>query len=79
MPSSNVIIVGPNQAIIAGQIIHAYIDDRYVRDASRGLIDTPDLKLFGGMHGARWYAKLSDRFAMDGPIWADWIRQGKGG
>jgi flavin reductase (DIM6/NTAB) family NADH-FMN oxidoreductase RutF len=70
---------GPNQAIIAGQIVHAYVDDRCVRDATRGLIDTPELKLFGGMHGARWYAKLSDLFAMDRPTWADWVRQGKAG
>jgi|SRR5215831_15783863 len=70
---------GPNQAIIAGQIIHAYVDDRYVRDAARGVIDTPELNLFGGMHGARWYAKLSDRFAMDRPTWAEWVRQGEAG
>jgi flavin reductase (DIM6/NTAB) family NADH-FMN oxidoreductase RutF len=70
---------GPNQAIIAGQIVHAYVDDRYVRDATHGVIDTPELKLFGGMHGARWYAKLSDRFAMDRPTWAEWVRQGKTG
>jgi len=29
------------------------------RFATRGVIDTPELKLFAGMHGARWYAKLS--------------------
>jgi len=68
---------GPNQAIIAGQIVHAFVDDRFVRDAPRGVIDTPELNLFGGMHGARWYAKLSDRFAMDRPTWAEWVRQGK--
>ena len=35
------------------------------------------LKLIGGMHGARWYAKLSDRFAMDRPSWAEWVREAK--
>jgi flavin reductase (DIM6/NTAB) family NADH-FMN oxidoreductase RutF len=68
---------GPNQAIIAGQIIHAYIDDRFVLDRARGLVDTPQLKLIGGMHGAKWYAKLSDRFEMERPTWAEWVRQGK--
>jgi flavin reductase (DIM6/NTAB) family NADH-FMN oxidoreductase RutF len=68
---------GPNQMIIAGQIVHAYVDDRFVRDAARGLVDTPELKLIGGMHGARWYAKLSDRFAMDRPSWAEWVREAK--
>jgi flavin reductase (DIM6/NTAB) family NADH-FMN oxidoreductase RutF len=70
---------GSNQAIIAGQIIHAYVDDRFVQDATRGLIDTPELKLIGAMHGAKWYAKLSDRFAMDRPTWVEWVRQSKAG
>jgi flavin reductase (DIM6/NTAB) family NADH-FMN oxidoreductase RutF len=68
---------GPNQMIVAGQIIHAYVEDRFVRDGSRGLIDTPELRLIGGMHGAKWYAKLSDRFEMERPTWAEWVRQGK--
>lgn len=70
---------GPNQAIVVGQIVHAYVDDRYVRDVARGVVDTPELNLFGAMHGARWYAKLSDRFAMDRPTWAQWIGPGKAG
>jgi flavin reductase (DIM6/NTAB) family NADH-FMN oxidoreductase RutF len=68
---------GPNQAIIAGQIVHAYVDDRFVRDPARGLVDTPELHLIGGMHGAKWYAKLSDCFEMERPTWAEWVRQGK--
>jgi flavin reductase (DIM6/NTAB) family NADH-FMN oxidoreductase RutF len=70
---------GSNQAIIAGQIVHAYVDDRFVLDAARGLVDTPELKLIGAMHGARWYTKLSDRFAMDRPTWAEWVRQSQAG
>jgi flavin reductase (DIM6/NTAB) family NADH-FMN oxidoreductase RutF len=68
---------GPNQAILAGQIVHAYVEDRFVRDRDRGLVDTPELKLIGGMHGAKWYAKLSDRFEMERPTWAGWVREGK--
>jgi flavin reductase (DIM6/NTAB) family NADH-FMN oxidoreductase RutF len=70
---------GPNQAIIAGQIVHADVDDRVVLDAARGLVDTPELNLIGGMHGAKWHTKLSDRFAMDRPTWAEWVRQSKSG
>jgi flavin reductase (DIM6/NTAB) family NADH-FMN oxidoreductase RutF len=66
---------GPNQAIIAGQIVHAYVEDRFVLDRARGLVDTPELKLIGGMHGAKWYARLSDRFEMERPTWAEWVRQ----
>ena len=77
--SSRQISFGPNQAIVAGQIVQAHVEDRFVRDHVRGLVDTPELKLIGGMHGAKWYAKLSDRFEMERPAWAEWVRQGKGG
>jgi flavin reductase (DIM6/NTAB) family NADH-FMN oxidoreductase RutF len=68
---------GPNQAIVIGQITHAFVADQFVMNAERGLIDTPSLKLIGGMHGAKWYAKTSDLFEMERPTWADWVRQGK--
>jgi len=35
------------------------------------LIDTPEPKLIGAMHGAKWYVNLSDRFTMDQPAWAE--------
>jgi flavin reductase (DIM6/NTAB) family NADH-FMN oxidoreductase RutF len=68
---------GPNQLIVAAQIVHAYVEDRFVRDHARGLVDTPQLKLIGAMHRAKWYSKLSDRFAMERPTWAGWVREGK--
>jgi flavin reductase (DIM6/NTAB) family NADH-FMN oxidoreductase RutF len=68
---------GPNQAIVAGQIVHAYVGDEFVLDSARGLVDTPRLTLIGGMHGAKWYARLSDRFEMERPTWAGWVRDGK--
>jgi hypothetical protein len=33
------------------------------------------LRLIGAMHAAKWYARTSDRFAMDRPTWADWINR----
>ena len=69
--------LGPDQAIIAGQIVHAYVEDRFVLDRTRGLVDTPQLKLIGGMHGAKWYARLPDLFEMERPTWAKWVRQGQ--
>ena len=70
---------GPNQAIIVGQIVHAYVEDRFVSNPARGIVDKPELKLIGGMHGAKWYAKLSDRFEMERPTWANWGRQSEPG
>ncbi len=66
---------GPNQAIIVGQVIDAYVADDLVLDPARGLVDTPNLKLFGAMHAAKWYARTSDRFEMLRPTWAQWSAQ----
>jgi len=68
---------GPNQAIVIGRVTYGHVDDGLVVDASRGLVDTPKLKLIGGMHGAKWYARLSDRFEMERPTWGRWKRAGK--
>ena len=68
---------GPNQAVVVGQVVQAYVADPFVVDAGAGLVDTESLRLIGGMHGARWYARLSERFAMDRPTWAQWTRNGK--
>ena len=68
---------GPNQAIVIARVTHAHVADEFVIDAARGLVDTPKLKLIGAMHGARWYARLSDRFDMDRPTWAGWTKAGK--
>lgn len=65
---------GRNQAIIVGQIVQAYVEDRLVSDAAKGLIDTPELKLIGRMHGAKWYARLSDRFEMGLTTWTTWMK-----
>jgi flavin reductase (DIM6/NTAB) family NADH-FMN oxidoreductase RutF len=58
---------GSNQAIVIGQITHAFVADQFVVNADRGLIDTPSVKLIGHMQGAKWYAKTSNRFEMDRP------------
>ena len=56
---------GSDQAIFIGQIVYGYAADQFVINAERALIDTPKLKLIGGMHGQKWYARLSDCFVMD--------------
>jgi flavin reductase (DIM6/NTAB) family NADH-FMN oxidoreductase RutF len=68
---------GANQAIIFGRVLHAHVANEVLLDRERRVIDTPRLALIGGMHGARWYSKTSDRFAMDRPTWAEWTKAGK--
>lgn len=64
---------GLNQVILLATILIVH-----VRASSIGVepvqIDTPSLDLIGSMHGARWYTRTSDRFAMDRPTWEEWAR-----
>src|SRR5205085_9491514 len=68
---------GANQAVVFGQVASAYVADDVVLDAATGVVDTIKLDLFGAMHAARWYSTTSDRFAMDRPTWAQWVKDGK--
>lgn len=68
---------GKNQMVIFGKILNAHVEDRFVIDAEQAMIDTPSLALIGAMHGAKWYSRMSDLFAMDRPTWDEWIRLGK--
>jgi flavin reductase (DIM6/NTAB) family NADH-FMN oxidoreductase RutF len=68
---------GPNQAVIFGEVASAYAADDVVLDATRAIVDTPKLDLFGAMHAARWYSTTSDRFEMARPTWAQWVKEGK--
>jgi flavin reductase (DIM6/NTAB) family NADH-FMN oxidoreductase RutF len=68
---------GPNQVIVIGQVATAHVAEDCVIDASKGLVDTPRLKLIGGMHGAKWYTRTSDLFEMIRPTWAAWQKEGR--
>jgi len=69
--------VAPDQLIVIGRIVEAHVADPFILDAQRYLFDTPALQLIGSMHGAKWYARTTDLFAMERPVWADWVKQGK--
>ena len=38
------ISLGSNQAIIAGQVLHAFIEDRFVQNPDKGMVDTTGLR-----------------------------------
>ena len=71
------VALGPGQAILIGRVLHAHVQDAAVIDAERCLFDTPALGLIASLHGARWYLRGTDRFAMDRPSWAEWMAQGR--
>jgi flavin reductase (DIM6/NTAB) family NADH-FMN oxidoreductase RutF len=68
---------GPNQVILLASIVLVHIAASAIGAAPLE-IDTPALDLIGGMHGARWYTRTSDRFAMDRPTWDEWTRKHDG-
>ena len=67
--------LSPNQFIAIGRIVQAHVGEEFVLDAANHVFDTPALKLIGAMHAAKWYARTTDRFAMDRPTWVDWVKQ----
>jgi flavin reductase (DIM6/NTAB) family NADH-FMN oxidoreductase RutF len=67
----------PHQAVMFGEVVAAFVSDDLVLDATRGIVDTPRLDLFGAMHAARWYCAATDRFEMVRPTWAQWVEEGK--
>lgn len=68
---------GPNQVILPASIVLVHVAESAI--GTKPLeIDTPALDLIGGMHGARWYTRTSDRFAMDRPTWEEWTRKHQG-
>ena len=66
-----------DQAVIFGEVMSAFVSDHLVVDAHHGVIDAPQLDLFGAMHAARWYCSTVDRFEMVRPTWAQWTNEGK--
>ena len=68
---------GSNQAIVIGQVLQVHVADDCVIDATKCLVDTPRLKLIGGMHAAKWYSRTSDLFEMIRPTWASWQKEGR--
>lgn len=66
-----------NQVIIIGRIVEAHVADAHVLDSQRYIFDTANFRMIGAMHAAKWYTRTTDRFAMDRPTWAEWVKQGK--
>ncbi len=64
------IVTGPQQIIALGRVLALHVADAFIKDAARGHIDTVALDLVGRAHGTS-YIRMSDRFEMTRPIWAN--------
>jgi flavin reductase (DIM6/NTAB) family NADH-FMN oxidoreductase RutF len=59
---------GPHQVIVIGKVVSIYVEDKFVRDAARGHIETEALDLIGRTFGSG-YIRTHDRFDLVRPSW----------
>lgn len=64
--------VSETNTLVIARGLACHIDDRYLLDAEKCYVNTPELKLIGRMHGAGWYTVTRDLFQMDRFTVADW-------
>ncbi|MFN3822480.1 MAG: flavin reductase family protein [Pseudorhodobacter sp.] len=62
-----IVETGPDQILVVGSVLAVHVADRFVLDAGRGHVDTPALGLVARMHGAGWYARMTDLVQLDRP------------
>lgn len=59
--------IGTHQTVLIGEVLVTHVQDRFVSDPDKYYLDTPAMELIGRTHGAGWYARTSDQFALDRP------------
>lgn len=69
--SLSTVVTGPEQLVVIGQVLAAHIEERFILDAERGFVDTPELGLISRMHGGGWYARSTDMFQLNRPSTVD--------
>lgn len=59
--------IGRLQTVLIGEILITHIRDEFVTDPAKFYLDTPAMQLIGRTHGAGWYARGTDQFALERP------------
>jgi len=59
--------IGRLQTVLIGEILITHIDDRFITNPDKLYLDTPAMGLIGRTHGAGWYARTTDQFALERP------------
>lgn len=57
--------ISESNTIVIARALACHIEERYLLDAEKCYVNTPELKLIGRMHGAGWYATTQELFQMD--------------
>ena len=60
--------VGTLQTVVIAEVLMAHIRDEFILDEENMYIDMPAMKLIGRTHGNGWYARTSDQFQIERPI-----------
>jgi len=67
--------VSETNTLVIARGLACHIEDRYLLDAEKCYVNTPELKLIGRMHGAGWYTNTQELFQMDRYTLAEWESQ----
>jgi len=59
--------IGRLQTVLIGEILVTHIADRFISNPDKLYLDTPAMGLIGRTHGAGWYARTTDQFALERP------------
>lgn len=56
--------------LVIGEVLHFHVRDEFYDPATRRL-DTPAMRLIGRVHGGGFYARGTDLFELERPVWKD--------
>lgn len=59
--------IGTHQTVLIGEVLVTHIQDQFITDPDKFYLDTPAMGLVGRTHGAGWYARTTDQFALERP------------
>lgn len=59
--------IGTHQTVLIGEVLVTHIQDQFISDPAKFYLDTPAMELVGRTHGAGWYARTTDQFALERP------------
>lgn len=59
--------IGTHQTVLIGEILMTHIKDEFISNPEKLYLDTPAMGLIGRTHGAGWYARGTDQFALERP------------
>jgi flavin reductase (DIM6/NTAB) family NADH-FMN oxidoreductase RutF len=63
-----ILVIG-KQTVVIGEVLIAHVADEFITDPAKLYLDTPAMGLVARTHGAGWYARTTDQFSMERPVY----------